>query len=90
VLVSNHKGGTVILTSSLVALDTESDNQGAYELTLRSQIGNAGTMWFGKDADNVTGFLEPGDSHTFVHIQAKHVYVMGTAGDVVFWTGSGH
>jgi len=82
--MSNHDGGTVMVTNSLVPLDETV--QGYRHLTLRSAPNN-GIIYFGKDTNNITGYLEAGESKDFWNIRPDHIYIIGTPGDLVYWDG---
>ena len=83
-MTSNHDGGTVLLTSALVPLDDTV--QGYCHLSVRSAPNNS-IVYFGKDEDNVTGFLEAGESKDFWNIRPDHIYIKGTEGELVYWDG---
>ena len=81
---SNHDGGTVMLTNTLVPLDNTV--KGYRHLSVRSASNNA-TVYFGIDEQTVTGFLEAGESKDFWNIRPDHIYIKGTSGELVYWDG---
>jgi len=83
--MSNHIGDRMDLIASFVRLTQEST--GARHITLRATTGNVSTMYFGKNSDEETGFLEPGDSVDFWNIAPRNIYVKGATTDSVFWHG---
>jgi hypothetical protein len=73
------------LIASFVRLTQEF--YGARHITLRAAVGNASTMYFGKNASEETGFLEPGDSVDFWNVSPRNIWVKGATTDCVFWHG---
>ena len=83
--MSNHIGDRMDLVQDLVRLTQET--MGARHITLRATVGNASTVYFGKNSYEETGFLEPGDAVEFWNTAPRDIYIKGASTDSVFWHG---
>jgi len=91
-------GGPVTLTASAVNLTTSlSLNPRIFykNVLVRADIGNVGTVWFGKNnvttTTNQLGYLLGGDAFAIdtltAFLNTDDVYFIGTPGDKIYVTG---
>ena len=56
----------------------------ASELNVRSGTGN-NVVYLSADGKNMCGFLTAGESRRWINTSPDAIYIMGTAGDWLFW-----
>jgi len=81
-VAKNWSGGMKVLSESFELLDTIP--RVASELNVRSGTGN-GVVGLSADGGVMCGFLTAGESRRWINTSPDAIYVMGKAGDWLFW-----